>query len=124
MYTYEVAKAERDVPSLSRMIALAFGGPVESVKEWLTKAGLHEVRLLREGSVDVACALRVPMGQFFGGRSVAMMGVAGLAVAPEARGRGLATRVMQEFLREAREEGVPISALYLATLPLYRRGGV
>ncbi len=63
------------------------------------------MRLLREGGTDVACALRVPMGQFFGGRSVAMMGVAGVAVAPEARGRGLATRVMQEVLREAREEG-------------------
>jgi predicted acetyltransferase len=105
------------------MISLAFGGTLEGTREWLAKAGLHEVRMLREGGADVGCALRVPMGQFFGGRSVPMMGVAGVAVAPEARGRGLATRVMQEFLREARAEGVPIAALYPATLPLYRRVG-
>jgi predicted acetyltransferase len=121
-YKYEVAQ-DRDTPSLARMISLAFGGTPEGTKEWLARAGVHEVRLLREGQTDVACALRVPMGQFFGSRSVPMMGVAGVAVAPEARGRGLATRVMQEFLKEARSEGAPISALYPATLPLYRRVG-
>src|SRR5436190_10035299 len=122
-YKYEAAQAERDLPSLARMISLAFGTTVEGVKEWLTRAGLQEVRVLREGSTDVACALRVPMGQFFGGKSVPMMGVAGVAVAPEARGRGLATRVMQEFLKEARSQGIAISTLYPATLPLYRRVG-
>src|ERR1051325_739282 len=58
-----------------------------------------------------------------GGRRWRMMGVAGVAVAPEAGGRGLATRVMQKLLKEARAEGVPISTLYPATLPLYRRVG-
>jgi predicted acetyltransferase len=122
-YKYDAAQPERDMSSLARLISLAFGGPIDGVKEWLTRAGVHECRVLREGSADVACALRVPMGQFFGGRSVPMMGVAGVAVAPEARGRGLATRVMQEFLKEARAEGLPISTLYPATLPLYRRVG-
>src|ERR1700716_1195012 len=93
-YKYDVASAEKDMPSLARLISLAFGTPLEGVNTWLTNAGVHEVRVLREGAADVACALRVPMGQFFGGRSVPMMGVAGVAVAPEARGRGLATRIM------------------------------
>src|SRR5437899_11339256 len=115
-YKYEAAQAEQDLPALSRMISLAFGTPVEGVKEWLTRAGLQEVRVLREGSSDVACALRVPMGQFFGGKSVPMMGVAGVAVAPEVRGRDLATRVLQEVLREARGEGLPHSPVYPATL--------
>ncbi len=111
------------MPSLARMLSLAFGTPLEGVKEWLTKTGIHEVRVLREGRADVACAMRVPMGQFFGGRGVPMMGVAGVAVAPEARGRGLATRMMQRLLGEMREEGLPISTLYPATVPLYRRVG-
>jgi predicted acetyltransferase len=120
---YEPAQAEQDLPSIARMVSLAFGTPIDGVKEWLTRAGVNEVRVLREGAADVACALRVPMGQFFGNKSVPMMGVAGVAVAPECRGRGLATRVMQEFLKEARAEGLPISTLYPATLPLYRRVG-
>jgi predicted acetyltransferase len=122
-FEYAAAQPERDLPALSRLISLAFGSPVESVKEWLTNAGLHEVRLLREGADDVACGLRVPMGQFFGGRGVPMLGIAGVAVAPEARGRGMGTRVMQGLLKEARAEGVPICTLYPATLPLYRRVG-
>jgi predicted acetyltransferase len=44
-------------------------------------------------------------------------------VAPEARGRGLAGKLMRAALQEIAAEGVPLSGLYPATYPLYRRVG-
>src|ERR1051325_285773 len=85
MYTYDAADAERDMPALARLISLAFGGPLEGVKEWLTRAGVHQVRVLREGAADVACALRVPMGQFFGGGRGPGVGGGGAALADDGR---------------------------------------
>ncbi|HYE60652.1 MAG TPA: GNAT family N-acetyltransferase [Phycisphaerales bacterium] len=118
-----------DHAAVSRLISLAFGSPMDGVSTWLENAGLHNFRVMRAnseasgGAMPIACALRVPMGHFFGGRSIRNMGVAGVAVAPEARGGGLATTLMAEFLREARSEGYPLASLYPATLPLYRRVG-
>jgi predicted acetyltransferase len=117
------ADAQRDKAPLIRMLSLAFASPMEGVEQWIATADFNNFRVLRERGMPAACALRVPMGQFFGGRAIPMVGIAGVAVAPEFRGRGLATRVMQETLREVRAEGVPISTLYPATLPLYRRVG-
>ncbi len=114
-----------DCPTLSRLISLAFATPSDQVQGWLDNSGLENFRVLveRPGETPMACCLRVPMGHFFGGRSVPVLGIAGVAVAPEQRGRGLATVMMQEALREARAEGTALSSLYPATLPLYRRVG-
>ncbi len=59
-------------------------------------------------------------GQFFGGRSVPMGGLSSVAVVPELRGRGLATRVTREALRAMHGRGEVISSLYPATTSLYR----
>ena len=47
---HDVASADRDMPSLARLISLAFGTPLEGVQTWLDNAGVHEVRVLREGA--------------------------------------------------------------------------
>jgi predicted acetyltransferase len=121
--TYGQLQGEEELPEVGRLVSHAFAGPVEGAMEWLRAAGLHHLRVLREGGSPVASLLRIPMGQFFGGKSVPMMGVAGVAVAPEVRGRGLARRLMQEALREMHAEGWPISALYPSTQALYRQVG-
>jgi predicted acetyltransferase len=81
------------------------------------------LRVLRQEGVVAATATLIPMGHWFGGRRVQVMGVAGIGVAPERRGRGTATALMREVLREARSQGAPLSSLYPATQPLYRRVG-
>lgn len=63
------------------------------------------------------------MGQFFGGRSVSTMGVAGVGIAPEARGRGAGSAMMTAMLREAKAQSFALSTLYAATLSLYRKVG-
>jgi predicted N-acetyltransferase YhbS len=61
------------------------------------------------------------MRQWWCGRAVPMAGVAGVMVAPEDRGRGVARRLIAALLDEVSARGYPLSALYPATMPLYRR---
>jgi predicted acetyltransferase len=115
---------EGDMPAISRVLHHAFAGTREVVAAWVRESGLEHMRVLRRGDGSTpACLLRIPMGQFFGGRSVPMLGIAGVGVAPEARGGGLARRIMTDALREARGEGFAVSALYASTQRLYRKVG-
>jgi predicted acetyltransferase len=61
--------------------------------------------------------------QFFGGRAVPMGGVAGVAVDPYARGRGVATALLDVAISDMREHGQCLSALYASAPPLYRGRG-
>jgi predicted acetyltransferase len=63
------------------------------------------------------------MGQWFGGRLVPMGGIAGVAVAAEARGAGTASALLERSLRMMREAGDAISTLYPANIGLYRSCG-
>jgi len=71
----------------------------------------------------VAKAVDRAQEQWFGGRAVATSGVAGVAVAPELRGKGLARLVLTRLLAAARDRGAAISTLF-PTVPFpYRRLG-
>jgi predicted acetyltransferase len=61
--------------------------------------------------------------QFWGGRPMPMGGVAGVVVAPDARGRGVGTRLMSALAQRSLELGDLVSALYPATIPIYRALG-
>ena len=52
-----------------------------------------------------------------------MAGVASVKVAPEARGRGIGRQLMTELLARIAARGYPLSALYPATMPIYRSLG-
>lgn len=64
-----------------------------------------------------------PMGHWFGGRVIPSVGIAGVAVSPEARGKGLGTELVKHVLDRSLADGIPISALYPATMPIYRALG-
>ncbi len=113
--------AERD--ALGAITAHCFAFPPDDAPRWFAQAGHEHLRAVRVADRVVAGLVVIPMGQFFGGRSVPMTGVAGVAVAPEARGSGVATRMMTATLREMRAKGAALSTLYPATVPLYRRVG-
>ena len=63
------------------------------------------------------------MRQWWAGRELRMAGVASVKMAPEARGQGLGRMLMTEQLRQIAERGYPLSALYPATMPIYRSLG-
>ena len=63
------------------------------------------------------------MRQWWGGRQLPMAGVSSVRVAPEDRGRGIGRLLMTALLDEIAARGYPLSALYPATMPLYRSLG-
>jgi len=75
------------------------------------------------GRQPVAGASFHDMRQWWRGRPVPMAGVAGVMVAPEYRGRGAGRRLMSTLLDEIAARGYPLSALFPATMPLYRSLG-
>lgn len=114
---------ESELDALAELLAHAFGFPQVDAKPWFARAGLENVRTLKRGETICGGLLEIPMGQWFGGRSVRTMGVAGVGIAPSDRGRGAASHLMRSMLREARERGFALSTLYAATVSLYRRVG-
>lgn len=112
---------EQERARYGQIASHAFAFPVEEHADWFARAGHEHLRVIGE---RVAGGLVViPQGQFFGGRSVPSLGIAGVAVATEARGAGVATALMNEVVHEARANGFALSALYPATVQLYARSG-
>ncbi len=91
--------------------------------EWIRRNTSANLRVVRDGSAIVGGLVSIPMGQFYGGRSVPMVGVAAVAVLPEHRGSGAGGALMNAYVAEMRAAGLPISTLYPATQPLYRNAG-
>jgi predicted acetyltransferase len=106
-------------------VAWAFGNDPHSALEWLQRGepGCLRVATGAGGRGVEAGLLEIPMGQWFGGERLSMLGIAGVAVAPEARGQGVAFGLVQATLRAARERGVALSMLYPSTYRLYRKAG-
>ncbi len=116
-----IAPDDRD--AITEVLSYAFGRTPEEARDWLGRHAPDHVRVVRQSGTAVACAILIEMGQHIGGRTVPMVGVAGVATAPDARGSGVATLLMTGIVRELHERNVPISTLYPATQPLYRRAG-
>lgn len=115
---------EADEPRVALMMTQAFSGPIEAGQRWISFSGRDRYRVMARGdSPPEASLLIADIGQHFGGRAVSMEGVAGVAVAPEARGRGVGAQMMREMLRDMHLRGVALSTLYPATQVLYRRVG-
>jgi predicted acetyltransferase len=83
---------------------------------------IDEVRVAELDGKVVGTARAIPFAHFFGGAPIEAAGISGVAVAAEARGKGVGTTMMRELLRELRP-AMPISTLYPATVPIYRNAG-
>jgi len=112
------ARGEAELLALGRIEAWAFGVTEAEARVWLDRSGVENVRVARRGAEVLGGLIEVPMGQWFGGRSVPMLGYAGVAVAPAARGEGVALTLMVDALRAARSRGFVLSTLYPAAVAL------
>jgi predicted acetyltransferase len=122
--SYVIGLDELQCEELLPTFQWAFGeNEPARVRRWFENAGMVNLRGYRQGGRLVGALVLVPMGQWYGGRAVPMTGVAGVAVAPEARGSGVAQAMMATCVRELHQGGTPVSALYPATLSLYRGAG-
>ncbi len=112
-----------ELDALASIVGWAFGFSMADARAWLERAGSAKVRVARQKGGVVGGLLEIPMGQWFGSRSVSNVGIAGVAVAPEARGRGVALELVSSSLRAARRESTAVSTLYPANVALYRAAG-
>jgi len=120
---YRRPQDEGEYGALSAILANAFVFGRDEARSVIEKAGDEQARALVHGGEIVAGFIRRPMGQWWGGRSVPMLGVAAVGVPPHARGSGVATTLMREAVREMHEGGFFLSVLFAATYALYRRAG-
>ena len=116
-------RSPEDLSAFGRIVGWAFGFPEKEASEWLEHSGTDNLRLYSSDGAVRGGLLTIPMGQYFGGKAVPMVGIAGVAAAPEARGKGLALELMHATVRELHDKGVALSTLYPATLTLYRKAG-
>lgn len=117
------ANGDADLEELAHTVSWAFGGGYKRALTWLSESGFEHVRLARRDGRVIAGLVEVPMGQWFGGQSVPTLGLAGVSVAPEARGHGVALGLVRAALVAARERGLVLSTLYPSTYGLYRKAG-
>src|ERR1700722_9431798 len=94
---------------------------------WLHVARLRAAQGMFLGAfvngAPAGAAMLHDMRQYWVGRPVKMAGVASVKVAPEHRGRGIGRALMTESLNLIAARGYPLSALYPATMPIYRSLG-
>ncbi len=109
--------------ALRDILLECFALPSERWKQYHELLGPENFRAVRRGGRVLGGLGIYWMGQWFGGRSVRMGGIAAVGVAPESRAGGVARTLMLETLRELRSEGTPLSTLFAATQYLYRSVG-
>jgi predicted acetyltransferase len=120
---YRPYQAETDAAIHARAIAEAFATQEADIEKWVVKLGPENIRVMEHEGAYAGTCVMLPMGQFFGGRSVRMCGIAGVAVLPQFRGKGVGQQMMQAVVREMAASGVSLSTLYPSTIDLYRRTG-
>jgi predicted acetyltransferase len=113
-----------DQPDYQRLGSEAFGGgprPVPSREEWESTAD-REWGVFDDGALAARLRVYGFTSWFHGGR-VPTAGIAGVAVEPERRGKGLLGAMFDAALAEAHERGDAISTLFPSAPGIYRRLG-
>ncbi len=94
---------------------------------WSYVAGLRARQGLFLGAFadgrPAGAAMIHDLRQWWVGREVPCAGIASVKVAPELRGRGVGRRLMTSVLDTVADRGYPLSALFPATMPIYRSLG-
>lgn len=114
-------EAERG--AMGEILCHAFAIPPNGEVAWLELVGHQNLRVLRGTDGVRACLGVAPMGQFFGGRSIPIEGILGVAVRSDCLRRGVGSELMRRALRGAHQRGAAASTLYSSTGALYRGVG-
>ena len=113
----------RALAAVIRQSFASFGRPPEFMDQFVEHVGRENLRLAKRGSHVVGGLGIFRFRQWFGGQSIPSAGITAVAMAPEARGTGVGTELMQALVRELHGEGLPLSVLYPSSVPFYRKAG-
>lgn len=112
-----------DFRGYSRLVAATFGADPDAIAGWLADLGTANIRVLRNNG-DLQAGLSIyTMGQYFGGRSVPIWGLAGVVLPPQRRASGLGRELLTACLREQHKSGPPLASLFPASTHVYRALG-
>jgi predicted acetyltransferase len=112
-----------EIDALDALLGPALHFPNSTMRDWLETIGLENCRAARCDDRFVAGLGFALIGQWFGGARVPLAAVTAVGVAPDWRGAGAGTALMRRTLEDLRGAGVPLAALYPASLRFYRRAG-
>ena len=115
--------SETESDALQRLLSQSFAISFDLWSTWFARIGRENLRVVVDQDNVIGGLGVYRMGQFFGGASVPIAGIAGVGIAPESRGLGVAKGMMLKALGEFRESGFPLAGLFASTTSLYRRCG-
>src|SRR5919197_1052522 len=114
---------DSDRDAIAYLASLSFNVPLARARRLAPELRLDRYLCAYEGKRLIATTQAHDLEQWFGGRPLRMAGIASVATIPERRGTGVASLLLEESLRTARDTGFTVSALFPATVPVYRRLG-
>src|SRR5687767_14060499 len=117
------APTQDDLERIIALQTLGFNGPRSWQERMRHDPELELFRVVEDDGRVQAILRFLPFAHCFGGRAIKGSGIASVAVAAEARGRGIGTILMRETLAELRDAGYVLSSLYPATARIYRSVG-
>src|SRR5687767_2717414 len=112
---------EAEIAAYFGISSVSFLGTPDPVRiaDHAAKAVHDNFRLVRRGRTVVGGLHIIRMGQWFGGASVPMAGIAGVAVDPQHRAGGAGSELIRSTLQDLHADGFALSVLYPATQPVY-----
>jgi predicted acetyltransferase len=108
---------------MARCLSRSMNFPLERALHRSKSFQLETFRCAFDGDRVVATAAEHRFVQWFRGHALPMSGIWGVATLAEHRASGLASALVRRLLEDARERGDPVSALFPAVVPPYRRLG-
>lgn len=113
-----------DLDGIMRLLTLAFGFSEARAGEYLRHVGANAFHVVEDAQGRlVATSALLPTAHVLGGAAVPAASIAHVAIAPEARGRGLARPFMDELCNIARRGGAAVVSLFASARPVYRKCG-
>lgn len=122
-FEYHTLADAEDARKLNLILDQCFNSSPDPKNRYMNRIGQENFRILRQNGHIAGGLAIIQMGQWYGGESIPMAGIAAVGISPEYRGTGAAATLLTSMLKEVRSQGVPISALYPATQRLYRKVG-
>jgi predicted acetyltransferase len=96
------------------------GGMLDFMRDSI---GVENMRAVRRDGQIVGGLGALPIGQWYGGRSVPIAAVTAVGIAPGVRGTGVGAFMLRSSLEELHATHVPLAVLFPATLTYYRGAG-
>lgn len=112
-----------DASDVAALLGMAFGFTPARSAEYLAHVGIDAFFVVRMAGRPAACAALLDARHRFGGGWVPAANVAHVAIAPEARGSGLARPLVDALCAAARSRGAAMVTLFASARPVYRKCG-